>query len=228
MGTAPNRLLAAIPPGAVERLHLRKVVLKSKQVLMEADRNIDYVYFPTDGVVSALTVMSDGTAIEVACIGNDGLVGASVVLGSATATHNGVVQVPGEALRTSPASLVEACAADARLRGLLQKYHTYFLYHVSQTAACNGLHTILQRCCRWLLTMARGAHTNEVRITHELLAATLGVHRPGVSLALKELEKSGLIKSGRAAIKILDRSEMEAEACECYQVLNNRYAKLMK
>src|SRR5262245_36743956 len=113
MDTSPNRLLASLPPGTVDRLNIRKVALKSKQVLMEEDQNIDYFYFPTDVVVSSLTVMSDGTAIEVACIGNDGLVGASVVLGSTTATHNGVVQVPGEALRTGPASLVEACAADA-------------------------------------------------------------------------------------------------------------------
>lgn len=222
-----NRLIASLAPETIELLRLRSVTLKSKQVVMRADRTVDYVYFPTRGIVSALAVMTDGSAIEVGCIGSEGLVGVSVVLGTMTAAHNGIVQVPGEALRTSAKTLAEAAAVDPKLRGVLFQYQTYFLSHVSQSAACNGLHSILQRCCRWLLTMARGAHTDEVRITHELMAATLGVQRPGVTLALQELQKNGLIESGRGKITILNRPRMEAVVCECYHELNNRYATLM-
>jgi CRP-like cAMP-binding protein len=222
-----NRLLASLPSETIERLRLRQVTLKSKQVVMRADRNIDYVYFPTHGIVSALAVMTNGAAIEVGCIGSEGLVGVSVVLGTTIAAHNGIVQMPGEALRTSAQTLSDACAIDPRLRGLLFRYQSYFLSHVSQSAACNGLHSIIQRCCRWLLTMHRGAHTNDIRITHELMAATLGVQRPGVTLALNELQSAGLIENGRARITILDRERLEAVACECYRELNNRYARLL-
>jgi CRP-like cAMP-binding protein len=125
-------------------------------------------------------------------------------------------------------ALTEACASDHQLRQRLLRYQVYFLSHVSQSAACNGLHTVLQRCARWLLTMRRGASTNDLEITQSLLAATLGVHRPSVTIVLRDLQKRKLIRSGRGTITVLDSAGLESVTCECYRELTYRYERLMK
>src|SRR5580658_4432693 len=148
-----NRLLARLPPEEYRRLlpHLQVVPLALKHVLYEARSPIDYAYFPNRGVVSVLTVMEDGRAIEVATIGDEGMVGLPLLIGATTTANRVIVQVPGEAMRMPEDVMRDEISRDSALRRLLVLYHTAFLAQVSQAVACNGLHSVYQRCCRWLL-----------------------------------------------------------------------------
>src|SRR3984893_11496747 len=148
-----NRLLARLPPEEYQRLlpRVQRVPLALKHVLYEARSPIDYAHFPTRGVVSALTVMEDGRAIEVATIGDEGMVGVPLLVGAKTTANRMIVQVPGEAMRMTEEVLREEVSRDSPLRRLLVVYHTAYLAQVSQAVACNGLHSVPQRCCRWLL-----------------------------------------------------------------------------
>jgi CRP-like cAMP-binding protein len=205
---AANRLLARLPTAEQERLlpHLQPVDLEFKQVLYQAQGPIDFAYFPTRGVVSALTVMEDGSAIEMANIGNEGMAGLPVLLESEFSPYKVIVQVEGAALRITPAILLEETRKqDHPLRWLLARYQTAFLMQVSQSVACNGLHTIRQRCCRWLLMTRDRVGANEVPLTHEFLAIMLGVRRPSVTEVLQPLKEEGLLRYSRGKITILDR-----------------------
>src|ERR1700730_8175384 len=160
-----NRLLARLPKEEYQRLlrRLKLVPLALKDVLYEAQSTIDYAYFPNRGVVSALTVMEDGKAIEVATIGDEGMVGLPLLIGAKTTGNRVIVQVPGEALRMPEDVLSEQVSRDSPLRRLLVLYHTAFLAQVSQAVACNGLHSVHQRCCRWLLMTQDRAHSDVSR-----------------------------------------------------------------
>jgi CRP-like cAMP-binding protein len=224
-----NRLLNLLPRDEYERLRpkLRSVELPVKQVLMRAQKPFEYVYFPARAMVSALTVMADGATIEVGCVGSEGLAGSSAVLGVLTSPHQNIVQVPGEALRMDAGELAQACSCDGRLRQLMVQYHAFFFSQVSQSVACNGLHSVSQRCCRWLLITHNGAQSDRLPLTHEFLAMMLGVRRVSVTLVLQPLQEQGLIRGGRGTITILDRRGLEIAACECYQRVKDEYARLL-
>jgi CRP-like cAMP-binding protein len=224
-----NRLLALLPPAEYDRLrpNLRPVPLPFKQVLMRARRPIDYAYFPTSGLVSALTVMGNGAAIEVGNIGNEGVAGVSAALGVLTSPHRLIVQVAGEALRVEASVLAEKCERGSTLWRLLVQYHTSFLFQVSQSVACNGLHAVQQRCCRWLLMTHDRIDGDELPLTHEFLAIMLGVRRVSVTLVLHPLQDQGLVKCGRGRITILDRKGLEVVACECYQLVTDEYNQMV-
>ena len=191
---AGNRLLARLPPDEYQRLlpRLQLVPLELKHVLYEARSSIDYAYFPNRGVVSALTVMEDGRAIEVATIGDEGMVGLPLLVGAKITANRVIVQVPGDALRMAEDVLREEVSRDSPLRRLLVLYHTAFLAQVSQAVACNGLHSVHQRCCRWLLMTQDRAHSDVFPMTHELLAEMLGVRRSTVSEVLEPLKETRL------------------------------------
>jgi CRP-like cAMP-binding protein len=224
-----NRLLSLLPAADYARLQpqLQPVSLELKKVLMQPQQPIDYVYFPTRGMISSVTVMSDGACIEAATVGNEGASGASVALGEFDSIHRNLVQLPGEALRVSAKWLAKACSESTAMRQLLIKYHLLFVTQVSQSVACNGLHLIAQRCCRWLLVSHDRAQTDEIPLTHEFLAMMLSVRRPSVTLVLQPLQERGLIKCDRGAITILNRREMEVISCECYQHIQDEYARLL-
>src|SRR5207344_1143304 len=223
-----NRLLARLPPEEYQRLlpRLQVVSLALKHVLYEARSPIDYAYFPNRGVVSALTVMEDGRAIEVATIGNKGMVGLPLLVGAKTAANRVIVQVSGEAVRMAEGVLREEVSRDSPLRRLLVLYHTAFLAQVSQAVACNGLHSVHQRCCRWLLMTQDRAHSDVFPMTHELLAGMLGVRRSTVSEVLEPLKEQGLIRYSRGKFTVLDREGLKAGACECYRTINEEYERL--
>jgi CRP-like cAMP-binding protein len=223
-----NRLLARLPPEEYLRLlpHLQLVSLALKHVLYEARSPIDYAYFPNRGVVSALAVMEDGRAIEVATIGDEGMVGLPVLVGAKTTANRMVVQVPGEALRMGEDVLREEVSRDSPLRRLLVLYHTAFLAQVSQAVACNGLHSVHQRCCRWLLMTQDRAHADVFPMTHEFLAEMLGVRRSTVSEVLQPFQEEGLIRYSRGKCTILDREGLKAGTCECYRVIAKEFERL--
>ena len=223
-----NRLLARLPPRDLQRLvpHLRPVPLDFKTVLYEAQEPIDYVYFPYSGVLSALTIMSNGSAIEVASIGYEGMVGMMALIGADTSPNEMIVQVPGEGLRMS----VDAFRAEANREGSFREtlflYHSAFQTQISYGTACNGLHVVQQRCCRWVLLTQDRVDSDTVPLTHEFLAIMLGVRRSTVTEVLLPLQKKGLIRSGRGHITILDRKGLERLACECYEAVNVEFDRL--
>jgi len=224
-----NRLLAYLPPDILRRFqtHLQRVPLEAKHVLYEARAPIDYVYFPIHGTLSAVNVMEDGSVIEVATVGREGAVGMGVIVGADTSLNRIFVQLSGEALRVKASSLKQAVEREELLGRLLRLYLSAFFNQVSQSVACNGLHPVLKRCCRWLLMTHDGAIGDEMKMTHEFLAVMLGVRRPGVTEVVQLLAKRGLIHHHRGVITIVDRKGLEAASCECYRSVKDEYERLL-
>ena len=224
-----NQLLARLPPAEYQRLSdkMRPVTLDFKQVLYRAGATIEAVYFPNRGTASALTIMEDGRAIEVATIGREGVVGLAALLAGKTSANEVVMQIAGDGLRMDAAVLEEEARRDSPLHQLLLLYQSAFLLQVSYSVACNGLHTVQQRCCRWLLMTRDRVDTDEVPLTHEYLAIMLGVRRASVTEVLRPLSESGLLSNSRGAITILDRSGLESLACECYRKVKDEFDRLL-
>jgi CRP-like cAMP-binding protein len=223
-----NRLLARLPESEYRRLLplLQPVPLTYGQVLYETRGPIDFAYFPTGAVLSALTVMEDGNAIEVATVGNEGVVG-HYGIGGKTSPHRMIVQIEDGGLRIAARALQEEGAKDGVLKDLLGRYHIAFMVQVSQSVACNGLHPLVERCCRWLLMSRDRVGSDDLRLTHEYLAIMLGARRASVTEALRPLQQAGLIHSHRGRITILDGSGLETRACECYFVVRDEYNRLL-
>jgi CRP-like cAMP-binding protein len=228
--TPGNRLLARLPPAEYRKLlpDLKPVTLESGQVLHKARAPVEYVYFPTRCVTSFLTVMEDGAAIEVGTVGPEGVVGVTAALGAPRSSHQVIVQVPGEGLRMGADVLAAEAARDGALRRLLTLYQAAFLSQVLQSVACNGLHPIGRRCCRWLLITHDRVGSDELPLTHEFLGMMLGVRRASVTGALGPLRDKGLIRYARGVITVLDRKGLEAAACECYRAVADEFDRLFE
>lgn len=216
-----NRLLAALPPEAYHSLqpNLEIVSLAFKQVLFQPQELIPYVYFPTSSLVSMLTVLTDNTAVEIGVVGNEGMVGIPLFLGTDRCTFRAIVQIPGEAVRLRANVFKQAIAQVEPLSHWVQRYINLLLIQISQTSACNSRHSIEQRCCRWLLMMHDSAKAEEFEITQEFLAQMLCVRRASVTEAALRLQKAGLLRYSRGKMTIRDRQGLEATACECYSSL---------
>ncbi len=225
---SPDSALARLPEAEYRRLLplLEPVELDVEQVLYESRGPVDYAYFPTEAVLSALTVMQDGNAIEVGTIGHEGLVG-HYGFGGKTSPHKVIAQVPGQALRIASRDMHEAAVADGPLKELLTAYHVALMAQVSQSVACNGLHRLEQRCCRWLLMSRDRVGSDDLKLTHEFLAMMLGTRRASVTDALQPLQEAGLVRSSRGVITILDGAGVEARSCECYFVVRDEYDRLL-
>jgi CRP-like cAMP-binding protein len=223
-----NKLLDRLRRQEYHRLvpHIQLVPLDFKQVLFEPRTSLDYAYFPREGVASMITLMEDGRGIEVATIGREGMIGLSTLLGGEKSIARFIVQIPGNALRMKAGVLKEETSRDTPLRRLLFLYNTAFLKQITQSVACNGLHSLRQRCCRWLLMSRDRMDTDELPLTHELLADMLGVRRSSVSEVLEPLQQKGLIHYHRGKLKILDYKGLEAVACECYRRVKEEFDRL--
>jgi CRP-like cAMP-binding protein len=223
-----NRFLARLPEAAYRRLlpHLEPVHFSHGQLLYEARGPIDYAYFPTGAVLSALTVMRDGNAIEVATVGHEGLVG-HYGFGGKTSPHRVLVQIGDGALRITSRALQQEAAKDGPLKDLLSAYHVAFMAQVSQSVACNGLHRLEQRCCRWLLMSRDRVGSDDLKLTHEYLAIMLGARRASITEALRPLQEEGLVRCDRGRVVILDGAGVEARSCECYAVVRDEYDRLL-
>jgi CRP-like cAMP-binding protein len=223
-----NSILARLSESEFKRLRpfLKSVPLPAKKVLYEARAPIDYVYFPATGIASAMTVMEDGMSIEVTTVGKEGVVGLTAFVGGATSPYEVIMQVPGQGLRMKADVLKEEAKRDSPLQKLLALYLTAFLTQISYSVACNGLHTAEKRCCRWLLMTQDRMGSSALHLTHEFLAIMLGVRRATVTEVLRPLQERGVIHCGRGVIKIVDRSALEALACECYRTVNEEFARI--
>lgn len=226
---AKNRLLAAMPQQDLQRFFskLHPVSLSLRQVLHEAGAPLEHVYFLEEGVASVLTNMADGSTIEVGMIGMEGMVGVAALLGGEISAQQVIVQVPGTALRMSAALCKAAFDQSEAIRRVTLRFAEAVMNLSAQTAACNRLHSIEQRCARWLLMAFDRTQSDTIPITHEFLASMLGVRRAGVTNTAGELQRSGLIRYQRGLITLVDRQGLEASACECYRIDHERLNQLL-
>src|SRR3984893_778011 len=221
-----NRLLHALPPSHLKRLmpELEYIECQRGQVLMDADSSLDHVYFPDSGVVSVVAVYEDGNIIEMATIGREGCTGVQAILGAKSSSVRLLVQIPGTAAKMSRMAFTLAMQSMPSFRSLMDAYVQAFLEQVMVSVACNGAHSLKQRLARWLLMMRDRSDTDALLITQSLLAEMLGVQRPTITNAIRELERSGLIEPGRRQVTILDRPGCTKASCECYQLVRTRLA----
>ena len=221
-----NRLLLALPSRNLKRLmpELEHIRCQRAQVLMDADSSLDHIFFPDSGVVSVVAVYADGSVIEMATIGREGCTGMQAFFGAKTSAVRLLVQIPGNAAKMSRAAFARAMKSMPSFRNLMSAYIHAFLEQVLVSVACNGAHSLKQRLARWLLMMRDRSDDDALPITQSLLAEMLGVQRPTVTNAARELEHAGLIERGLRQVTILDRQGLIEESCECYQLVRTRVA----
>ena len=221
-----NRLLLALPSSNLKRLmpELEHIRCQREQILMDVDSSLDHVFFPDSGVVSAVAVYADGSIIEMATIGREGCAGVQAVFGARSSSVRLLVQIPGSAAKMSRAAFMRATESMPSFRGLMYAYVQAFLEQVMVSVACNGAHSLKKRLARWLLMMRDRCDEDALPITQDLLAEMLGVQRPTITNAARELERAGLIERGRQQVTILDRPGLAAASCECYQLIRERFA----
>ena len=221
-----NRLLLALSARNLKQLmsYLGLVRCQREQVLMDADSPLDYVYFPDSGVVSVLAVYANGDVIEMATIGREGCTGLLAIFGAQVSSAQLLVQIPGTAAKMSRAAFTRAMQSVPTFRSLMYSYVHAFLEQVMVSVACNGAHSLKERLARWLLMMHDRSDDDALPITQNLLAEMLGVQRPTITNAVRELERAGLIERGRRQVTILDRQGLTEASCECYQLVRARLA----
>jgi CRP-like cAMP-binding protein len=229
-GAFKNALLAHLSSETIAGFlrHLEPVQLDVKFVLYEPRQRMEYAYFPETGMVSVVSIMEDGRCIEVGTIGREGMVGATILLTADRVPYQYFVQMAGNGYRIRAELLHVAAEQKPELRTLIFHYQAAFLTQTMQAAACNGLHNIQQRCCRWILMSQDRADSATVPLTHEFLGLMLGVRRASVSEVLHPLQASGWIHSQRGEITILNRKALETGSCECYGLVAQQYADLLK
>lgn len=221
-----NSILGALPADDFERLQpkLSLTPLHVKNVLFEPGAPIDVIYFPIDGVVSLVTPLRDGTVVEVATIGNEGIIGVPYFLGGALAVR-AITQVKGRALEMKVADFRAEVASSRSMRDLAQSYAQALFSQVAQTAACNRLHSNKERLSRWLLMSHDRVGRDTFDITQEYLGQMLGSRRVTVTRSARSLQAAGLIRYHRGHLTVLDRHGLEGVACECYRVIENELAR---
>lgn len=225
----PNQLLRALALAdyALVVPHLQRVALSAGENVSNAGARPRYVYFPETAVLSLIIVMADGAAVEAATVGNEGIVGLAAFLGDGAMTTQCLTQIAGDAQRLPVATLVRALRESPALGVLLRRYTQAFINQLAQSVACNRLHTIDQRCARWLLmTHDRVGGGDSFDLTQEFLSYMLGVRREGVSAASRSLQRMRIISYRRGHISVLDRPALERSACECYGDTRADYARL--
>ena len=224
-----NRLLLALPPATLDRI-LRisePVSLVRGQKIETAGQPINYIHFINRGLVCATKIMEDGRIVEVAAIGVEGTTEFVALLGMDRALVDMVVHIPGTALRIGRNAFMHEMDNDKPLRQLMQHYVRFGLSEVARHIACNRLHHLDQRCCRWLLIAHDHAMSDEFPLTHEDLAMMLGYQRAGVSLVMASLVKAGLIKHKRGKVIVTSRPGLEAAACECYREMQSELGEFL-
>ena len=228
-GPERNQILAALPPAERERLypHLKRVEMPFGMVLYESGVVLRHIYFPVDSIVSLLYVLNNGASAEIAVVGNEGAVGVSLFMGGETTPSRAVVQSAGSAYRLSRARLKEEFNRHGQLLHVLLRYTQSLITQMAQTAVCNRHHALDQQLCRWLLLSLDRLDSNELRVTQELIASMIGVRREGVTEAAGKLQRAGAINYKRGSIEVLDRRKLESMACECYEVVQCEFARLL-
>jgi len=231
MGNRPlNRLLASLPDPDFARLSpdLLNIPSKLKQVFHQTGEPVRHVYFPNGGVVSVTAGLKTGVLVEVATIGDEGMVGLEAFFGTdALAQGDTMMQVPDTSIEMLP---VEAFAREIATRGALHdvmgRYAQLTVAQMMRSTACNALHHVQERCCRWLLMTHDRVHRDDFQLSHEFLGMMLGVRRQTVTVVAGTLQKAGLISYSHGHIHVIDRAALEAAACECYASIQEQVSRL--
>src|SRR6266403_4128758 len=223
-----NKLLASLPRAHFDRLlpHLATIHLEQGAVMTEAGEEVDQIYFPHYGMLSLLAVLRDGKAIETATVGREGVVGAMAGLGLYRSLVRVIVQLPMAVSKISATKFRKATANSDAIRMMCVQYNEVLLSQARITAACNAMHVVEARFCRWLLQSADRAESDTLTLTQELIAEMLGVRRTSVTEVATKIQDTGAIHYSRGVIKILDRPALEEMSCECYQTLLDQSAQL--
>jgi CRP-like cAMP-binding protein len=227
--TPKNRLLAALPRREYRRLlpQLETVSLSTRQRIYESLRTIDYVYFPIRGIVSVVAFMKDGTGVEVATVGNEGMVGLPVFLGADKTPLVAFQQIAGESMRMKAGIFRKEVKRNGPLTAILHLYTQILIVQIAQGNACNRAHSLKQRCARWLLMTQDRMGQHQFPLTQEFLSQMLGVRRAGVNEVALALKKSKLIDYRWGVMNILDRKGLEKASCECYGVIRREIDRLV-
>jgi CRP-like cAMP-binding protein len=225
-----NRLLASLQPRdrALLDPHLENATLYQGEVLFEPGDDVTRTYFPcASTMVSLVVVMQTGRAAEAATVGREGAIGGIVSSGYKPAFARAEVQIPGPALRIETARLEESKERSATLRDLFSRYADALLAQIVQSVACNALHPLEARCCRWLLTTQDRVNSAEIPLTQEAMAEMLGVQRTTVTSVARALRARGLIRYARGQIVVLDRARLEEAACECHAAVKQHFDRVL-
>jgi len=224
-----NHLLAALPAAEFERLagHLELVPMLLGEMLYEPGGQLQHAYFPTTAVASLHYVTESGASAESAGVGNEGVVGISLFMGGDTTPSSAVVQTAGHAYRLEGHLLKQEFNRAGLMQRLLLRYTQALITQMSQTAVCNRHHSVEQQLCRWLLMALDRVPARELVMTQELVAGMLGVRREGITEAAGQLQRAGLIRYRRGHLAVLERSGLEARACECYAVVKKELSRLL-
>jgi CRP-like cAMP-binding protein len=221
-----NRLLSTLPQADLTRLLARmaNVTFGHRELLYQAGGPIDYVYFPLSGVLSAVIVMADGQSAETAATGREGMVGAAAFLGALNSTEQVFCQVhPAECRKFPAVEFAKEVARGGAFQKVVYRYLRGVLVASGRQTACNALHSIDERCARWLLMSHDGAGTDEFPLTHEFLSTMLGVRRATVTVSAASLQSAGLITYRHGRVKVLNREGLEEVTCECYKHIREAF-----
>ncbi len=221
-----NALSASSATVVLERGVLLPIALR--QQIYDAEAPINDVYFPLDCVLSVVARMRDGSEIEIGTIGREGMSAIPLLMGAASTANVCYCQVRGSAIKIPAGVFRELASSDTGFRQLLDRYMQAYVNMLGQLAACNRLHSINERCARWLLMTRERVDADEIPLTQEFLAMMLGTNRSGVAIAAATLQKAGFIKYAHGTIKILDRPGLAQAACECYEVAHAQFAGLLR
>jgi CRP-like cAMP-binding protein len=224
-----NRLLSCLSRDLQIRLlpRMEKISFALKQILYDVEQPITHAYFPLSGVISLVITLRAGETVEVATIGNEGLAGAPLFLGAERSAAKAVCQVTGQALRMRADNFRRSVEELPELHAVVRRYTQGLFDQVAQTTACNHVHSVQARMCRWLLMTHDRVGADEFHLTQESLAQMLGVRRPSVTVAAGTLQRAGLIRYQRGRIRITDRAGLESGACECYETVRQEFDRLL-
>ncbi len=225
-----NRLLNAFESESRARVdpYLERIEVKLGDIICEAGGVLNHAYFPDGAVLSLLTVLENGSAIETANIGSEGAFGLFAAMYNHVSFNRSLVPLGGGLLRVPIAVLRPEFERSEHIRNLFVSYSEMLLVQIQQTVACNALHTTRQKICRWLLMMHDRADSEDLTYTHEFLAEVLGVNRKSVTLAAQALQKAGLITYRRGRMQVLNRPGLERASCECYAIVKKRFDEFLK
>ncbi len=228
--SAKNRLLAILCSGVYEKLvpKMKRVWLEQGNILQHPGETIRVLYFPINCLISSTIMMSDGLTAETGVVGNREVVGVNAFMsGSETTQRTYIVQMAGSALKVDARPLLEEFERNKHLRDVLLRYTQALIAQISQTTACNSLHTLEQRLARWLLEAQNRVESNELKLTQEFIADMLSVRRADVAQAAQKLQESGLLRYRREHIKLLEQRGLEAASCECFRTVKDQYERLL-
>ncbi len=230
-GRSGNRLIDSLSESDRADLapHLESERLELKDVMLDAGKRIEHVYFPVSAVASLLNLVEEAGGVEMATVGNEGMVGLSLSWGADVLNPRELVQcqVPGDALVMDPETFARKVSEGGAFAEITHGYTQAFVSQIGQQVACNGLHSIEERCARWLLLTNDRVGADEFPLTQEFLAQMLGVRRPSVTVVAGILQEAGFIRFRRGRIQIRDRNGLESVSCECYRVLREVFDRLL-